>query len=163
MKQQVYCEKCFEIIEEQEDLVIINDKPYHYHCYEKELKEDKKKSLIKRFTTWRFINSGIIGNIQTIILVVLGTALYLFGGNFADVENCRIWGTIIISIALIVRLYGFLSFEIKAKRAGKRSRVLQSKDSVLQVVKVEAVDLLKIAGLIAVIGIIWYLIATAVV
>lgn len=160
MNRQVYCEKCLEIIEEKEDLVILNGKPYHYNCYEKELKEEKKKTLMKRFVTWRFINSGLIANIQAVLVIALGVILYLFGGNFADEENCHIWGTIIIAIALIVRMYGFLSFEIKAKRVGRKSRILQSKDSVLQIVKIEAVDLLKVAGLVAFIAVVWNLISS---
>ena len=160
MKQHVYCERCLEVIEEQENLVIINDKPYHYSCYEKEIKEQKKKSMVARFLTWRFINSGIIGNIQAIMLIALGTILYLFGGKFGDAELYRIWGTIIIVVSLSVRLYAVLSFEIKAKKAGRRSLVLQSKDSVLQVVRVEAIDLLKIAGTIAIVVIAWNIITS---
>lgn len=54
----------------------------------------------------------------------------------------------------------FLSFEIKAKRVGRKSRILQSKDSVLQIVKIEAVDLLKVAGLVAFIAVVWNLISS---
>ena len=57
-------------------------------------------------------------------------------------------------------MYGFLSFEIKAKRVGRKSRILQSKDSVLQIVKIEAVDLLKVAGLVAFIAVVWNLISS---
>ena len=47
MSQHVYCERCLDVIEEYEELVIVNGKPYHYHCYEKELSEQKKKSIIE--------------------------------------------------------------------------------------------------------------------
>ena len=75
MNRQVYCEKCLEVIEEKEDLVILNGKPYHYNCYEKELKEEKKKTLMKRFVTWRFINSWLIANIQSVLVIALGVIL----------------------------------------------------------------------------------------
>ena len=69
----------------------------------------------------------------------------------------------IIICSILVRIYGLLSYEIKVKRAGRRSRVLESKDSVLQVFKIEAIDLLKLGGFIAIIGAIWYIIAAVVI
>lgn len=163
MNRQVYCEKCLEIIEEKEDLVILNGKPYHYNCYEKELKEEKKKTLMKRFVTWRFINSGLIANIQALMMIILGGGLYLFAENFKDPGLYKILGTLIIICSILVRIYGLLSYEIKVKRAVRRSRVLESKDSVLQVFKIEAIDLLKLGGFIAIIGAIWYIIAAVVI
>ncbi len=154
MSQHVYCEKCLEVIEEYEELVIVNSKPYHYHCYEKELSEQKKKTMFERCITWRFINNGLIGNLQAVLAIIIGAVLYLFGGNFVDGSLCRLLGTIIIISTLLIRSYAFLNFEIKAKKSGKKSLVLQNRDSVLQVVRVEAIDLLKVVGTIAVIIII---------
>lgn len=159
MSQHVYCDKCLDVIEEYEDLVILNGKPYHYHCYEKELREQKKKSIISRYTTWRFINNGLIGNLQTLLSIIIGVILYLAGGDFAGESLCKIVGAVIIVYTLILRLYAFLNFEINAKRSGKKSLVLQSKDSVLQVVRVEAIDLLKILGTLAIAIVMWNIIS----
>lgn len=160
MSKHVYCEKCLDVIEEYEELVILNGKPYHYHCYEKELSEQKKKSIIERYITWRFINNGLIGNLQALLAIIIGAVLYLFGENFADGALCRLFGTLIIIFTILIRLYAFLNFEIKAKKSGKRSMVLQNRDSVLQLVRVEAIDLLKVLGTIVFIMMIWNIIST---
>lgn len=159
MSQHVYCEKCLDVIEEYEELVIVNGKPYHYHCYEKELNEQRKKSIIERYITWRFINNGLIGNLQALLAIIMGAVLYLFGGNFADGDLCRLFGTLIIILTILIRLYAFLNFEIKARKSGKKSMVLQKKDSVLQLVRVEAIDLLKVIGTVSITMIIWNIIS----
>lgn len=159
MSQHVYCEKCLDVIEEYEELVIVNSKPYHYHCYEKELNEQRKKSIIERYITWRFINNGLIGNLQALLAIIMGAVLYLFGGNFADGDLCRLFGTLIIILTILIRLYAFLNFEIKARKSGKKSMVLQKKDSVLQLVRVEAIDLLKVIGTVSITMIIWNIIS----
>ncbi|MBM6860338.1 hypothetical protein H9X78_07510, partial [Clostridium saudiense] len=60
---------------------------------------------------------------------------------------------------ILIRLYAFLNFEIKAKKSGKKSIILQKKDSVLQLVKVEAIDLLKVIGTVSITMIIWNIIS----
>lgn len=159
MSQHVYCEKCLEVIEEYEELVIVNCKPYHYQCYKKELSEQKKKSIIERYTTWRFINNGLIANLQALLVIMISIVLYLFGGNFADEFLCKFFGEVGIFLTILIRGYAFFSFELKAKKSGKKSMVLQNRDSVLQVVRVEAIDLLKVLGAVAIIIIIWNIIS----
>lgn len=161
MSKHVYCEKCLDVIEGYEDLVILNGKPYHYHCYEEELKEEKKKSLIERFITWRFVNNGLIGNIQALIAIIVGIIIYIYGGRFADQALCRLTAGFIIAFTISIRMYGFFIYEIKAKRRNIKSKVLQNKEAVLQIVKFEATDMLKIAGTIAAIVLIWNIISAA--
>lgn len=154
MSQKVYCERCLEVIDKYEDLVIVNEKPFHYHCYEKELKEEKKKTVLQRFMTWRFINSGLIANIQALMMIILGSCLYIFAGYFTKPGLYEIIGELIVIITLLIRMYSLLSYEMKIKKVGKKSRILENKGSVLLVIKSEAIDLLKLVLLISIIGIV---------
>ena len=154
MSQKVYCERCLEVIDKYEDLVIVNEKPFHYHCYEKELKEEKKKTVLQRFMTWRFINSGLIANIQALMMIILGSCLYICSGYFTKPGLYEIIGGFIVIITLLIRMYSLLSYEMKVKKVGKKSRILENKGSVLLVVKSEAIDLLKLVLLMSIIGIV---------
>ncbi len=103
MRKIVVCEHCSREIERKSDLVtalfIFFIAPYHAHCY-----AEKFKGIKTFFLGTKPINS-LVGNFITVILCLIGLALFIFATSTLK------WIGLLAFIPLGIRLLSYIWYE----------------------------------------------------